>query len=61
MELKTELELVLVLKTELGLGLVLVLVLVLKLFAEWVFAGASWFAVVGVVDWKLVVEILGRT
>lgn len=33
----------------------------LKLFAELVFAGASWCAVVGVVDWKLVVEILGRT
>ncbi len=48
MELKTELELELKLKLK------------LKLFAELVFAGASWCAVVGVVDWKLVVEILGR-
>ena len=57
--MKTELVLVLVL--ELVLVLVLKTELELKLFAEWVFAGASWCAVVGVVDWKLVVEILGRT
>ena len=62
MELELQLEMQLQLQLELGLEyeLELQLQLDLKLFAELVVAGASWCAVLGVVDWKLAVEILGR-
>ncbi len=53
MELKMQMELEMEMEMQLELEL--------KLFAGLVFAEANWCAVVGVVDRKLTVEILGGT